>query len=307
MQPCEAPIEPSTESQRFMQHVDERLAGQRLAPDTDINRTIAAVLSVLAQRLSGAKAQQLEETLGGIVPFPEGTDASEGFTEGSAFGFDEFVARVVQQAGATEDAAHRVTQAVFGELRRQLPAETLRSIASRLPSDILAIWTSPETGKSSQEASRQEPEPATTPELPADLLAASHPLLQRIEAEVELPPPLNGAAAFAATMCLLMLRLGAEQATELRRRLPDALQDLLFRCTQEREEDATRFGEAEFLEALGAELGAPTDVAEQVALGVFRVVCESLPPDDVKRIASQLPKGLNVLWSGGHLGRVKTG
>lgn len=127
-------------------------------------------------------------------------------------------------------------------------------------------------------------------------------MLQRIEAEVELPEPLGGAAAFVAAMCLVMLRLTAEQAVELRHALPATLQDLLVRCTLEREEEATRFGESEFLEALGAELGVSTVDAERVALGVFGVVSDSLPPAQVKRIASHLPKRLNVLWSGGHLG-----
>jgi uncharacterized protein (DUF2267 family) len=149
MQPGEASIEPGTGSQRW--------AGQRLAPDTDIRRSVTAVLKVLAQRLSGGKAQQLEPALGGLVPLPECND--------------------------------------------------------------------------------------------------------------------------------------------------DVLQDLLFRCTQEREEEATRFGEVEFLEALGAELGLPSGDAERVSVAVFDAVREVLPQDQLKRIASRLPKPLTALWSGGAPGR----
>jgi uncharacterized protein (DUF2267 family) len=141
------------------------------------------------------------------------------------------------------------------------------------------------------------PQPTTPPDdrVPAEL-RASHPVLQRIERSVKLPGLVTGAGAFAATMCLLLLRVRAAEATHLRQALPEALQDLIFRCAQEREEEPTQFKGSEFLEVLASELGAPRADAERIALAVFGCVREVLPLAELKRLSSQLPHDLNELW-----------
>lgn len=272
-----------------MEDVSRRLKGQRLAPQTDIARTVQAVLEVLLQRIPRGEARRAVGALPGLAALVQSSQPAQP----ERFAFDELIARVVAASGATEDTAHRVVQAVFAELRRQLPRATVRGISSQLPADILDVWATPEHGSSSEEAAGREPAPRT--ELP-DELRVSHPVFDCIEATAELPPNVPGAAAFVATLCLFMMRLPSGRAESLREALPAPLEDLLFRCTQQRTDEATVFDRAEFSDALAAELDVPTEDAARVAASVLRCVAQVVPEAQRTEVSRHLPQDLRALW-----------
>jgi uncharacterized protein (DUF2267 family) len=311
--------EPGPALQTFLRRLDERLARQSFPPGTDVLRTAAAVLLVLGQRVGvdapgvdrpgvdrprvdrprvdaeQANASSLAELLAGLAPEAEPSAQRE---VSATFGFDEFLARVSDRSGATEDTAHRITQAVFAELRRRLPAEAIRRVTSRLPADILVVWQAPETGQSSEGAILRQPgRPSRSP---LRVESAGDPLLQNIERTACLPEHVDAASAFVAATCLAMLALPAEETVRLSRALPAAAGDLLSQCSLERQEEATPFGRQEYLETLSAQLDVTTQEAERIAAAVLGSVRQQLPEPEAHHLGAllheSLPEELRLLW-----------
>lgn len=277
-------------STAFFRAVEKRLEGQRIAADTEAYRTTAATLHVLMERLSGGEAQRVAHNLPELAPLLADGDLDRA---AARFGFDEFLARVMRESGATEDAAHRITQAVFAELRERLDPSVLRGIASQLPSDIFVVWNTPTRGRSSEEYAGREPAPPR-PDLP-DELELSHPVLERIASEIELPEGVSAGAALVVTLCPLLLALPASRAAETRDALPAPLRDLLARCTSERDEEPTSFGASDLLETIGAELGVDRRRAEHIARTIFAALEPALPEGALEALRAQLQPELAEL------------
>lgn len=276
----------------FMPAVVDRL-GRRLAPDTDIARTAKAVINLLDQRLSSGEARPLAQALPELAPLIDRKDDGADVR----FGFEDLIDRVVKASGSAREAALQVAEAVFAELRERLPQDKRRSIAGRLPADMMLVWTTPDAGPSSDGSDAQGRRHAALarPALAARL-HVEHPILQAIERRAALPAGMTGAAAFVATLCLMTLRLTAGRAAQLRASLPPPLADLLFECSQDRDEAPTEFSRADYLDVLGAELGVPSEGAERVARAVFEALAEALPRPEAGALAGAVPVDLRPLW-----------
>lgn len=289
MQSASSSRDGSAPARSFSEAVAERLEGQRLAPGTDIARTVGAVLGVLLQRISSGEARRAVGALPGVTLLE--TSSATGRAAGARFDFDELVQRVAAASETAEDTARGIALAAFAELRAALPPHAVRSIASQLPADILALWTRTDAERPRDPAART---PAPARPLP-DALRVRHPFFDELEARARLPQGVTGAAAFVATMCLLSTHLTSDLATRTRRALPAPLHDLLFRCGQLRVDEVTRFTRAEFLDTLGAALDVSTDAARSIAACVLDAVTALLPETLRAELGAQLPADLRSL------------
>jgi uncharacterized protein (DUF2267 family) len=113
-----------------------------LPPGVHGTDAAAAVLCVLAQRLSGGEARDLVATLPeGLRPLVEPCARHRG-EEGERFDRDEFLRRVAARLHVTVPQAEEIARAVFAAVRRTLPAKEVHDVASQLPRELEALWTS---------------------------------------------------------------------------------------------------------------------------------------------------------------------
>jgi uncharacterized protein (DUF2267 family) len=102
----------------------------------------AAVLCVLAQRLSRGEARDV------VVALPEGLRlrvqvcARHRGERGEAFDYDEFLRRVMAHLDVSRPEAEDIVRAVFAAVRRMLPLKEQQDVASQLPWDLEQLWRS---------------------------------------------------------------------------------------------------------------------------------------------------------------------
>ena len=102
----------------------------------------AAVLCVLAQRLSGGEARDLVVTLPeGLRPRVQACARHRG-ERGEAFDYDEFLRRVAAHLDVSWPKAEEITRTVFAAVRRTLPVKEQQDVASQLPRDLEQLWRS---------------------------------------------------------------------------------------------------------------------------------------------------------------------
>jgi len=118
----------------------ERQAG--LPPGMRGTDAAAAVLCVLAQRLSGGKARDLVVTLPeGLRPRVQACARHRG-ERGEAFDYDEFLRRVAAHLSVSAPKAEEITRTVFAPVRRRLPVKEQQDVAGQLPWDLEQLWRS---------------------------------------------------------------------------------------------------------------------------------------------------------------------
>jgi uncharacterized protein (DUF2267 family) len=101
---------------------------------------VAAVLTVLAQRLSGGEARDLYESLpAGLHPLvapyilrqPESAQP---------FDREEFFRRVAERLGVTAEQGDAITRAVMTAIVPVLPGDEVQAVATQLPADLQELW-----------------------------------------------------------------------------------------------------------------------------------------------------------------------
>jgi uncharacterized protein (DUF2267 family) len=102
----------------------------------------AAVLCVLAQRLSRGQARDLVAGLPeGLRPRVQACARHRG-EPGDAFDYDEFRRRVAAHLDISEPEAEDTVRAVFAAVRRTLPAKEQHDVLDQLPRDLEQLWQS---------------------------------------------------------------------------------------------------------------------------------------------------------------------
>ena len=128
------------------------------------------------------------------------------------------------------------------------------------------------------------------------LPGASGLVLDHIERSGALPAGVSAAEAAAATLCVLSLRVSADEASELMKFLPADVSGLVRPCARHRGAPTEVFDRGEFLRRVGDHLIVSDQESERMTRAVFEAVRTWLPGRDVREVAIQLPEDLRDLW-----------
>lgn len=121
-------------------------------------------------------------------------------------------------------------------------------------------------------------------------------VLDHIERSGALPVGVSTAEAAAATLCVLSLRVSADEARELMKFLPADVSRLVRPCARHRGAPPEIFDRDEFLRRVGDHLVVSQQESERITRAVFEAVRLWLPARDVREVAVQLPEDLRDLW-----------
>ena len=121
-------------------------------------------------------------------------------------------------------------------------------------------------------------------------------VLDQLERSGALPEGVSPIEAVAATLCVLSLRVTADEARELMRFLPADVSSLVRPCARHRAAATEVFDRDEFLRRVGEHLVVSGPESERITRAVLRAVRMWLPTRDVREIAVQLPEDLRDLW-----------
>ena len=125
---------------------------------------------------------------------------------------------------------------------------------------------------------------------------ASGLVLDHVERSGALPAGVSAAEAAAATLCVLSLRVSADEARELMTVLPAEVSRLVRPCARHRKAPTEVFDRAEFFRRVGEHLVVSEQESERMTRAVFEAVRMWLPGRDVREVAIQLPEDLRDLW-----------
>lgn len=126
--------------------------------------------------------------------------------------------------------------------------------------------------------------------------AESGPVLDQIERSGALPVGVGAGEAAAAALCVLSLRISADESRELMKVLPADVSRLIRPCARHRDAPADVFDRHEFLRRVGDHLVVSAQEAERITRAVFDAVRMWLPAREVREVAVQLPDDLHDLW-----------
>ena len=106
----------------------------------------------------------------------------------------------------------------------------------------------------------------------------------------------GAAEAATAALCVLSLRVSADEARERMKFLPADVSRLVRPCARHRSAPADVFDRDEFLRRVGDHLVVSTQEAERITRAVLSAVRMCLPARDVREVAVQLPDDLRDFW-----------
>ena len=117
----------------------ERVVRRSGIPAEQARRSTEAVLETLATRIAGGEVEDLRVLL--PVAFHSALERGEKLSGGKAtrMGLDEFVRRVAELEGISEDEAREHVTAVLSTLREAVGEEEFLDVTAQLPSDYVAL------------------------------------------------------------------------------------------------------------------------------------------------------------------------
>lgn len=106
---------------------------------SDAEKLTRAVLSTLAERITGGEARDLADQL----PIPLQTPLLPAREEAEAFDFVEFVRRVADRSGSDVNTAEMAVDVVFDVLRDAVTPGEFDDVLSQLPDDFKRVGSPP--------------------------------------------------------------------------------------------------------------------------------------------------------------------
>lgn len=290
LEPSVGPPLADEEAERAVQDLFREVEHSgELPADVPAYEAVDTVLCALEMRLPRRQAEQVEDevppTLRALISrcVIHRTDRPE-------ISFDEpaFLRLVASALHISVDQAERVTREVFAALQQHLPEHEIFAVRRRLPRDLNALWY---------------PRAVEPPLADEDVRAGARPVEEPIETvlrEIEesgvLPDELSATEALQAVLCTLSLELTGHEAQEL----ADAsrtLRRLLAPCVRHRHERPHVMDRPTFLQQIEEHLGVDERRAEQIAKTVFAALRGRLPPDEVRKIDSRIPRSVRSVWN----------
>jgi uncharacterized protein (DUF2267 family) len=245
----------------------------RLPPD-QAERALRATLKTLGERLSGGEARDLAEELPASV-----ADELHDGEQAERFGLDEFLRRVAEREGVSQDEARAHARAVFDALGFVVQPKELHDIASELPKDFAPLIA---------KAMNPDVPPPLHPPVPTHTWSAER-IIKRVAERAEIDSE-TARRATEATLETLAERISAGQADDLRGWLPRELRPPIDRAIQAKGEPAVPFSVDEFADRVARREGVSANEARAHARAVLRTLRDAVSKKEFRDTLEQLPR-----------------
>jgi uncharacterized protein (DUF2267 family) len=236
----------------------------------EAERAIKATLHTLAERLTGGEARHVAAELP-----PRAAEWLRDGKKAERFGLAEFVHRVAEREGVSEEVAKEHAKAVFAALGRTLDEDELHDMISELPKDFGELVAAARVAH--EEAIRIE-----VPQLDAD------EFVRRVAARAGLDFD-EAVLAMTAVLEALGYRITKGEAEDIEAFLPRELHPPIDLGEAASSGAARRLTLEEFLERIADVEGVRREAARQHAHAVLVTLREALPGPEVRDLLSELP------------------
>jgi uncharacterized protein (DUF2267 family) len=237
-------------------------------------RAVHATLKTLGERLSGGEARDLAEEL----PDPFRPDLFDG-DMAQRFGVTEFLRRVAQREGVSEDEAREHARAVFAALGFVVSPRELHDMTAQLPREF-----APLVGPALLRKAPPPPEPP----LPTHSWSA----VKVVDRVAELADVDDDTArrATEAVLETLAERISGGQARDLEGWLPPELRPPVERVRQAKGEEPLPLSLEDFVKRVAEREGVRPDEARRHARAVFATLRDAIAQKEFADTLSQLPR-----------------
>jgi uncharacterized protein (DUF2267 family) len=233
-------------------------------------RATTATLATLAERLTGGEARDLAEQL----PEPLAGALTDG-EPAERFDAAEFVRRVAEREGVTEDQARAHARAVFAAIGRLIDPGEIRDMAAQLPKDFAPFVRA-----------------AEQPLVPPPHLPDVFPEQKFVDIVRERTGLDEDAARRAAGAVLETLaeRISGGQAEDVAPWLAGELRTAFERGARKHGERPLTLSLDEFLARVAEREGTGIDEAHEHSRAVFAALERALPQKELTDTLAQLPR-----------------
>ncbi|MFL5841008.1 MAG: DUF2267 domain-containing protein [Thermoleophilaceae bacterium] len=237
-------------------------------------RALHATLKTLGERLSGGEARDLAEEL----PDPFRPDLFDGDLA-QGFGIDEFLRRIAEREGVSEEDARRHARAVFAALGFVVSPEELHDMTAELPKEFAPVVAP---------ALLRHAPPPPEPPVPTHTWSAEK-VVDRVARLAEVDEE-TAARAIEAVLETLAERISGGQARDLEGWLPRELRPPVERARQAKGEQPLLLSLDEFLQRVAEREGVSPDEARRHAHAVFATLREAIAEKEFADTLAQLPR-----------------
>jgi uncharacterized protein (DUF2267 family) len=237
----------------------------------EAERAIHATLRTLAERLTGGETRHVAAEL------PPG--AAEWLRDGNKaerFGLDEFVHRVAEREGVSEETAKEHAKAVFAALGRALDEQELHDMISELPKDFRELVAA--ARRTHEKAIRHRTQPIDADEF-------VRRVAERAGLEFD-----DAVLATTAVLEALGYRITKGEAEDIEAFLPRELHPPIDLGEAASGGAARRLTLEEFLDRIADLEAVRREAAREHAHAVLSTLREALPQPEARDLRSQLPK-----------------
>jgi uncharacterized protein (DUF2267 family) len=237
----------------------------------EAERAIEATLHTLAERLTGGEARHVAAELP-----PRAAEWLRDGKKAEPFGLAEFLHRVAEREGVSEEIAEEHAKAVFAALGRALAEKELHDMISELPKDFRELARA--ALRAHEEAIRH-----TVQRIDAD------DFVRRVAARAGLDFD-DAVLATTAVLEALGYRITKGEAEDIEAFLPRELHPPIDLGEAASGGAARRLTLEEFLDRIADVEGVRREDARRHAHAVLATLREALPDPEVHDLLSQLPK-----------------
>jgi uncharacterized protein (DUF2267 family) len=236
----------------------------------EAERAIQATLHTLAERLTGGEARHVAADLP-----PRAAEWLRDGKRAQRFGLAEFLHRVAEREGVTEETAMEHAKAVFAALGEALDEKELHDMITELPKDFGELVAA--ARRAHEQSIRIQ-----VPRIDAD------EFVQRVAARASLDFD-DAVLATTAVLEALGYRITKGEAEDIEAFLPRELHPPIDLGEAASGGGARRLTLEEFIDRIGDVEGVRREAAREHAHAVLVTLREALPEPEVHHLLSQLP------------------